>query len=408
MRAFRALRALRPEAALRLLPRVRRVQGLEMMRTIRRLTKSSGKKRAIVKRLVSATLSAAATFSLIPISYALSTLWPEGMSSASALSLRTLGCVPANAMSRWFGRFADSDRIPYFAHQRLIKMLIKTYGIDISEVEHPLEQYHTLQEFFSRRLRPNSRPPHPLCPLVSPCDAEVLQVGRMTSDDMILQVKGDTYAMSTLMQTTKQFSPRKPGFDRIYFLFHLRPRDYHRFHSPADIEVLEAAHVPGTLHPVTYASSKWIPGLFAKNERVSLMTKWQYGNLAFVPVGATCVGSISLGFDPRIRTNRTSSVQNIFSLFRFASGSSGELQNGGEAKNDSEVFSPTEIKRYDYEACQSEDKSSDATPRIARGEELGWFNWGSAIVIIADVPEGCGVQVHPHQDVRVGDPLISW
>lgn len=407
MRAFRALRALRPEAALKLLPRVRRVQGFEMMRAIRRLTKSSGKKRAIVKRLLSATFSAAATFSLIPLSYALSTLWPEGMSSASQLSLKTLGCVPANAMSRWFGRFADSDRIPYFVHQRLIKMLIKTYGIDTSEVEFPLEKYHTLQEFFSRRLRPNSRPPHPQCPLVSPCDAEVLQVGRMTSDDMILQVKGDTYAMTTLMQTTKQFSPRKPGFDRIYFLFHLRPRDYHRFHSPADIEVLEAAHVPGTLHPVTYASSKWIPGLFAKNERVALMTKWQHGNLAFVPVGATCVGSISLGFDPRIQTNKTGSAQNIFSLFRFASGSGEELQNGGDERPTDEVFSPLEVKRYDYEANCADDAKEHA-PRVGRGEELGWFNWGSAIVIIADVPEGCGVQVHPHQDVRVGDPLISW
>lgn len=396
MRAFRALRALRPKAALKLLPHVRsiRFRGGALLSIFRRLTRSSGRKRTIVRRVLGATMSAAAAFSLIPLSYALSAVWPEGASRASPVALMALGSAPANAVSRWFGKFADSERIPYFVHQQLIRMLIRTYGIDISEVEHNVEKYHTLQEFFSRRLRPNSRVPHSKSALVSPCDAELLQVGKVTDDDMLLQVKGDSYAISTLTQTERQFSSRKPGYDRLFFLFHLRPRDYHRFHSPADITVREAAHTPGTLHPVTYASSKWIPGLFAKNERVALMCDWQHGTLAFVPVGATCVGSIRLAFDDRIRTNKTSSTQNFFSLFRYASGASPECPT-----SDGSVFERSEGMRVAYD---------DVAPRLAKGDELGWFNWGSAIVIVADVPEGCGVHVHPHQDVRVGDPLLSW
>lgn len=414
MRAFRALRALRPKAALRLLPKIRTfrtIRDMDFARVIRRLTKSDGSKRAIVKRVFKATLSAAASFSLIPISYALSAVWPEGMATASPLAQQALGIAPANAISRWFGKFAQSSRIPYFFHQQLIRMLIRTYNIDVSEVELPLTSYNTLQEFFSRRLKPCSRPPHPRCPLVSPCDAELLQCGIMSDDNMIFQVKGDAYGTEGLLQTTRKLEPLRQGFERVFFLFHLRPRDYHRFHSPADMEVLEAVHVPGTLHPVTYTSAKWIPGLFAKNERVSLMTRWQHGQLAFVPVGATCVGSISLGFDDRIRTNRTSSVQNIRSLFRFASGACEEgsgpdphspITPPPSPASDADVFAAPEVTRFEYES------SGGPTPSLEKGSELGWFNWGSAIVLIADVPEGCGVRVKPLQDVRVGDPLISW
>ena len=47
-------------------------------------------------------------------------------------------------------------------------------------------------------------------------------------------------------------------------------------------------------------------------------------------------------------------------------------------------------------------------PTLSKGGEMGWFNWGSAIAIIVDVPENLGIMVRPHDEVRVGDPLFSW
>ena len=164
------------------------------------------------------------------------------------------------------------------------------------------------------------------------------------------------------------------------------------------MRITEAVHTPGTLFPVTYTSSKWIPGLFAHNERVSLIGSWTHGAIAIVPVGATCVGSIRLAFDERIVTNQMSSRKNFLSLFRFASGQA-EEQDIGQPRDDT-LFPTQEEKRFVYEG--------ESVPTLAKGEELGWFNWGSAIVLIAEVPEGTGVRVRPHQEVRVGDPLLSW
>ena len=87
MRAFRALRALRPKAAMKLLPHIRTfrtVRTPSVLQALRLLTSSGeGKKRLIVKRLFGALMSTAASVSLIPVSYALSAVWPEGNAQAS-------------------------------------------------------------------------------------------------------------------------------------------------------------------------------------------------------------------------------------------------------------------------------------------------------------------------------------
>lgn len=358
------------------------------------LTGSNAKK--VVTRVVKATLSTAVSFSVLPVGYLLAAAWPEGNSAASSLALRALKNTPANAMSRWFGKFADSDRLPYVAHQRLIRMLIATYRIDVSEIERPIQSYHTLQEFFSRKLRPGARVPHPSCLLVSPCDGELLMCGQVTGGDtpVIVQVKGNSFPLHQLLNTNRPFAV-DPTKERWYFLFHLRPRDYHRYHSPCDMRVAEVCHTPGTLHPVTYTSSKWIPDLFAQNERVAVIGSWPCGQVAMVPIGATCVGSISLEFEPNIQTNKTSSVQNLQSLFRYASGEAEEANVAGP----SETYTPLASKSLAYDT---------KTVELKKGDPMGWFNWGSAIVIVVDAPPGTGVLVRPHDEVRVGQPLISW
>lgn len=431
-RAFNAVRNLRATEAVATLPRLRGIQRraqIPFLQQIggaaRMLLERRGRKRAIARRIVGATLSMTLALSIAPLSYVVATLWP-GSALGSSHTMDLIGNAPANAMSRWMGKVAASESLPYIVHQQLIKMVIQTYGIDVSEVEKPLCEYPTVQAFFSRRLVPNARPPHAHSCLVSPCDGELLQVGKVTDNDMIVQVKGDEYSLSDLLQTkTLSFGSRAPGTTRWYFLFHLRPKDYHRFHSPAEWTVHEAVHIPGTLHPVTITANKWIPGLFAKNERVSVVGDWAYGTIGFVPVGATCVGSISLGFDENIKTNKTSSLTNLNSLFRFASGADTSSVTGPAPKTikareeaireiipEVETMSPTTRRRmledvFPQPGTKHFRYSSDR-PALKKGEEMGWFNWGSAIAIIVDVPENLGIMVRPHDEVRVGDPLFSW
>lgn len=436
-RAFNAVRNLRAAEAVTSLPRLRGIQRRAQIPFLRQLggaarllLERKGRKRAIARRIVGATLSMTLALSVAPMSYLVATLWPGGNSLGSTHTMDLIGNAPSNAMSRWMGKVAASESLPYVVHQRLIKMVIQTYGIDISEVEKPLSEYPTVQAFFSRRLVAGARPAHPHSCLVSPCDGELLQVGKVTDNDMIVQVKGDEYSLSDLLKTdSRSFGVRSPGTTRWYFLFHLRPKDYHRFHSPAEWTVHEAVHIPGTLHPVTITANKWIPGLFAKNERVSVIGEWEHGTIGFVPVGATCVGSISLGFDENIKTNKTSSITNLSSLFRFANGSdtssiSGPAKKTIEAREEAireiipevdtmsagarrrvlqDVFPEPGKKQFRYGGADE-----PSHPTLTKGGEMGWFNWGSAIAIIVDVPENLGIMVRPHDEVRVGDPLFSW
>jgi phosphatidylserine decarboxylase len=50
----------------------------------------------------------------------------------------------------------------------------------------------------------------------------------------------------------------------------------------------------GLLFPVAPTVVNLIKGLFAMNERVALLGKWEHGFYSLIPVGATNVGSIAL------------------------------------------------------------------------------------------------------------------
>lgn len=53
----------------------------------------------------------------------------------------------------------------------------------------------------------------------------------------------------------------------------------------------------GHLFPVAPTMVNLIKGLFALNERVALLGKWEHGFFSLIPVGATNVGTISLSIE---------------------------------------------------------------------------------------------------------------
>jgi phosphatidylserine decarboxylase len=73
----------------------------------------------------------------------------------------------------------------------------------------------------------------------------------------------------------------------------LCPVDYHRFHYPDDGNVIEHWRVQGDLHSVNPLALKYKNDIFCQNERVVSILKTQnFGHLAYIEVGATCVGKI--------------------------------------------------------------------------------------------------------------------
>lgn len=105
---------------------------------------------------------------------------------------------------------------------------------------------------------------------------------------------------------------------------------------------------------------KVIKGLFAMNERVVLNGEWKHGFFSYSPVGAYNVGSMSLNFEE---------VSSIASLR-----SSNAPQGFDTNLKDQKADSPPQKKTYENEI------------QIRRGENVGFFNLGSSLVLLWESP----------------------
>ena len=93
-----------------------------------------------------------------------------------------------------------------------------------------------------------------------------------------------------------------------YANIYLSPRDYHHYHAPCDLSVLQALYIPADLYSVAKKFLLKIPNLYAKNERVILKCKMPGGGILWmVFVGALNVGKMRFDFDARIQTNACAS-----------------------------------------------------------------------------------------------------
>lgn len=98
------------------------------------------------------------------------------------------------------------------------------------------------------------------------------------------------------------------GVNLSYANIYLSPRDYHHYHAPCDLSVLQALYIPADLYSVAKKFLLKIPNLYAKNERVILKCKMPSGGILWmVFVGALNVGKMRFDFDTRIQTNACAS-----------------------------------------------------------------------------------------------------
>jgi phosphatidylserine decarboxylase len=121
------------------------------------------------------------------------------------------------------------------------------YRANLEEIEKPLNEYPSLQDFFTRQLKDGSRP---ICTQVqgmaSPCDGKVVIFGEITSDQ-VEQVKGRTYSLSGFLGMDWKTCKTKANSKLYHVVLYLAPGDYHRFHSPTDWIIGRRRHFPGTI-----------------------------------------------------------------------------------------------------------------------------------------------------------------
>ncbi len=172
----------------------------------------------------------------------------------------------------------------------MIRKFIQHYNINTNEAEYEPEDYTTFNDFFARSLRKNARPIDKREEnYVFPADGKISQFGTLNKNIMI-QAKNHYYSAETLLASAEDGKIFENG---SFITIYLSPRDYHHVHIPFGGTLEKMTHIPGELFSVNRSSAKYIPELFARNERVACIFNTKYGKMAVIMVGATIVRSIS-------------------------------------------------------------------------------------------------------------------
>lgn len=176
-----------------------------------------------------------------------------------------------------------------------IAPFLDEFGIDLADFEpapgrSKSDPYGNFNEFFIRTFVPGKRTfatQSEVMPAFS--EARYFAYESMT-DEQTVPVKGRYLSSKALLARTRWEETFKDG---PLLLARLCPVDYHRFHYPDNGKVLDYYRVKGKLHSVNPIALKEFADIFATNERqVTILETENFGKLAYVEVGAICVGKI--------------------------------------------------------------------------------------------------------------------
>jgi phosphatidylserine decarboxylase len=276
-----------------------------------------------------------------------------GLTQQEDLNFLLTNRIPRAALTRFMGWFSKIEnpvvRDASIACWRLFS------DLDLSEARKA--SFNSLHDCFTRELRPGLRPPDPDPSIVvSPCDAIIGAFGAI-ADTELFQVKGANYSLLDLLGDPALVEAHRNG---RFITLRLTSSMYHRFHAPHDARITQVNFISGDTWNVNPIALKRIERLFCKNERAVIRTRLVGGEyLTLVPVAAILVASIRLHFLDLLLNADTP----------------------GPA-----VF-PCDVS-------------------VRKGDELGWFEHGSTIIVLApDHFEFCDNVVEGAR-VRAGQPVI--
>jgi phosphatidylserine decarboxylase len=278
----------------------------------------------------------------------------SALSQQEDLNFLLTNRIPRAALTRFMGWFSKIE-------QPLIRDLsIRCWrlfsDLDLSEARKT--SFKSLHDCFTRELRAGLRPPDPDPSIVvSPCDAIIGAFGPIR-DGELFQVKGAPYSLKDLLGDPALVDAHRNG---RFITLRLTSSMYHRFHAPHDCRIEQVTFIHGDTWNVNPIALKRIERLFCKNERAVLRTRLATGEaLTLVPVAAILVASIRLHFLDVVL-------------------------NAG-------TRGPTDFP---------------CSVNVRKGDELGWFEHGSTIIVLApDHFEFCGT-VQESARIRAGQPLMS-
>ena len=239
---------------------------------------------------------------------------------------------PISRLIHWFVRL----RIQWL--KNLVgRWFIRHFKVNMAEaIEEDITAYPDFNSFFTRALKPGVRPlAMEANAVLCPVDGAVSQAGYVEGDD-IFQAKGHRFSLQTLLGGNTAW--RDKFQNGLFATLYLSPRDYHRIHMPLTGSLKEVIHVPGRLFSVNPVTTRKVPGLFARNERVACLFETAHGPMGMVLVGAINVASIETVWQGVITPPAGKRIQS-----------------------------------WDY---------SDKNVVLEAGEEMGRFNMGSTVILL--------------------------
>lgn len=261
--------------------------------------------------------------------------------------------VPRLALTRFMGWFSQIEN-PAVAGASIAVWRACT-EIDLSDAQQ--QRFKSLHAMFTRALKPGARTVA-MDPdiLASPCDGIVGACGPVDGT-RLFQAKGFPYEIGELFGDAEAARPWHGG---QYVTLRLTSAMYHRFHAPHEGTLERLTYLSGDTWNVNPIALKRVERLFCRNERAVLRMRLASGQpIALVPVAAILVASIRLHFMDTLLHLRTLGSQPV-----------------------------------------------DCAERFAKGQEMGWFEHGSTIIVFA--PQGFALAegIAEGTRIRMGQPLM--
>ena len=228
--------------------------------------------------------------------------------------------------------------------------------LDMSEAKKT--RFSSMHDCFIRELKEGARPvdPDPAI-LTSPCDAIVGAGGTIAGTDLI-QAKGFPYTLEDLLHDPSLVEQYRDG---SYITLRITANMYHRFHAPHDMAVEQVTYISGDTWNVNPIALRRVEKLFCKNERAVIRGRLAASGhvITLVPVAAVLVACIRLHF--------------------------------------LDVLLHLKYRGPNVIPCDA---------HVRKGEELGWFQHGSTIIVFA--PKGFTLcdNAQPGMTIRAGQPLL--
>jgi phosphatidylserine decarboxylase len=262
--------------------------------------------------------------------------------------------IPRRLATQFIGWFSQIEQ-PLV---RDISIGLWRFFSDLDLREAKSTRFRSMHDCFTRQLKDGARPVDRSADiLVSPCDAIVGATGMIAGTDLY-QIKGFPYTLEELLCDPDLVEAHRDG---RYVTLRLTSSMYHRFHAPHDCRVDQVTYISGDTWNVNPIALRRVEKLFCKNERALLRTQLTATGdpVTLVLVAAVLVASIRLTF--------------------------------------LDVLLSLKHRGPNVLACDA---------AFGKGEEMGWFQHGSTVIVLAPRTFALCDNVREGTLIRVGQPLM--